>query len=168
MTLKTPRTLAVYASQIVWQFLFVLSATYWRGIPSIPYFAKASEVLDRTRWFWLVAVPKPSLANTSLIISVVHSIAFAEIIICIALIYIYLKYIWKYSNTIVKSISVVVVMIGLIVSLVFEHRMYANFIDMSEYYYLWQSIFSIEVYSVIALVLWIFKITTSKTMGRNR
>ena len=158
------KPLFVCVSQIVWQFIFVLSISCWRFIPSIPYFAKASDVLDRTRWFWLVDVPKPSLTNTSIIISLVQIIAFTEIISCTILSYKCLKSIWMHGNAKTKCISVVVVITGLLLSFLFEYRMYTNFIDMSEYYYLWQSIFSIEVYSIMAFLVWVVKIASVKAM----
>ena len=69
-----------------------------------------------------------------------------------------------HGNAKTKCISVVVVITGLLLSFLFEYRMYTNFIDMSEYYYLWQSIFSIEVYSIMAFLVWVVKIASVKAM----
>ena len=42
--------------QFLWQFVFILLITIWKSIVVFPHFADPSEILEKTRWFWLMEI----------------------------------------------------------------------------------------------------------------
>ena len=43
-----------FLSQLLWQVLFFLTNTIWKDISKIPIWASRNDILDETRWLWLM------------------------------------------------------------------------------------------------------------------
>lgn len=82
-------------SQLLWQVLFFLTNTIWKDIPKIPIWASKNDILDETRWLWLMDAPKSAIANSYLIANVVYSLSVVEFIVCLVYIVVYSKKDWK-------------------------------------------------------------------------
>ena len=140
-------------SQILWQILFFISVTVWRDIPKIPIWATREEILDKSRWFWLMDIPKSSIGNSTLIAEVVFGLAIVECICCQIYIVIYLKNSRKNSSNVRKIIVFLVILLGCICSIIFEMQMHIRFVNMTSYYFLRHSLITPEIFSIMSLIL---------------
>lgn len=72
-----------FLSQLLWQVLFFLTNTIWKDISKIPIWASRNDILDETRWLWLMDAPKSAIGNSYLVANVVYSLAIVEFIACL-------------------------------------------------------------------------------------
>lgn len=66
--------LGFYILQAIWQIVFVLTLTAWRGVTVIPS-SNAEEILDAERWEWLIAAPPSGIRYPNLVTNFVQLLA---------------------------------------------------------------------------------------------
>ena len=139
----------VLLSQLLWHMVFFLSVTIWRDISQIPIWAATAEILDETRWFWLMDAPDSTVENALLIADFVYALAIVELIFCVIYIARFLRHSWKVSSRTRKAVYLAVLGLGLACSVLFEAWMHRNFLQMTDYYFLWQSLVTTEIFSIV-------------------
>lgn len=143
-------------SQLLWQILFFLTNTIWKDIPKIPIWASKNDILDETRWLWLMDAPKSAIAYSYLVVNVVYSLSIVEFIVCLIYIAVYSKKGWKNTTAAWKIFQLTIILCGTLASLIFESTQYHQFINMTDYYFLRYSIVTPEIFSVIVIILGVF------------
>lgn len=142
-----------FLSQLLWQVLFFLTNTIWKDISKIPIWASRNDILDETRWLWLMDAPKSAIGNSYLVANVVYSLAIVEFIACLINIAIHLKKNWPQMTNIWKVIQFAMILCGILFSMIFELVQYCRFINMTAYYLLRYSIVTPEIFSVVVIIL---------------
>lgn len=142
-----------YLSQLLWQVLFFLTNTIWKDIPKIPIWASRNDILDETRWLWLMDAPKSAIAYSYLVANVVYSLSIVEFTVCLAYIVVYAKRNWERTTVVWKVTQFAIILCGTAVSLFFEMAKYHQFVNMTDYYFLRYSIVTPEIFSIIAIIL---------------
>ena len=145
-----------YLSQLLWQVLFFLTNTIWKDIPKIPIWASRNDILDETRWLWLMDAPKSAIAYSYLVANVVYSLSIVEFTVCLAYIVVYAKRNWERATVVWKVTQSAIILCGTAVSLFFEMTKYHQFVNMTDYYFLRYSIVTPEIFSVIVIILGVF------------
>lgn len=151
-------------SQLLWQVLFFLSNTIWKDIPKIPIWASRNDILDETRWLWLMDAPKSSIANSYLIANAVYNLSIIEFIVCLVYIAVHSKKDWKNTTAAWKVFQLAIILCGTLASLIFESTQYRQFINMTDYYFLRYSIVTPEIFSAVVIILGI-SYTVSQRLG---
>lgn len=146
------RNLSLLFSQVLWHILYFNMCTIWRDILVVPHYVNTSEILDKSRWFWLMSAPASTVQDSSLILSLVSFPALVEFLFCIVWICSHLKRNWKTSSIKVKTSYISLLLLCIIISVFFELQMYSNFLNMSDYYYLWQREFHTEIFAITAIL----------------
>lgn len=140
--------------QFIWQILFFLSISIWKDIPKIPAWATRDEILEETRWFWLMNAPKSTIENSSLIASIVFSLSIIQLIGCLIYIFIYLIGCLNNSTKTKIVLCLTLILLAILCSLLFELQMHNRFINMTGYYFLWNSLVTTEIFSIVSLLLY--------------
>lgn len=140
-------------AQFLWQILFFLSISIWKDIPKIPAWATRDEILDETRWFWLMNTPKSTIENSSLIANIVFSLSILQLIGCLIYIFIYLIGCLNNSTKSKIVFCLTLILLGIFCALLFELQMHNRFINMTGYYFLWHSLVTTEIFSIMSILL---------------
>lgn len=157
LNLQNKRMFILLFSQALWHTLYLLALTVWRDISVFPTFASASEILDETRWFWLMEDPNSGGQHGLLISNMMHLVALTEVLFCLIWLFIHIKSHWRISSVKAKTSYVTIILTGAIISALFGWQMRSNFIDMTEYYFLWQRELIAEI---LAVVIALFALTS--------
>ena len=153
-----------FLSQLLWQVLFFLTNTIWKDIPKIPIWASRNDILDETRWLWLMDAPKSAIANSYLVANAVYSLSIIEFVLCLIYIAVRSKRNWKNMTAVWKVVQLAIILCGTLASLIFESTQYRQFINMTDYYFLRYSIVTPEIISAVAIILGI-SYTVSQRLG---
>ena len=144
-----------FLSQIFWHILYLLSLTRWRKITTIPGFEKPAAILERDRWFWLMDAPDSGLGytETGVIYNLMDLLFWIEAVLCVIYICLYLKKHWLHASGRTSIFCGAALCAGILVIVLFQMQMHQNFLNMTEYYYLWQMAFPAETLAIMTAVL---------------
>ena len=145
----TKKRFLLLFSQALWHLLYLLSLTVWSGIPVIPRFAATSEILDKTRWFWLMDAPHSGVQHGLLISDMMQAAALIELLVCFVWLCLYLRKNWKNSSRKTKGSYVVIILMGLLISVLFQRQMRLHFLNMTAYHFMWQRDLNAEILAIV-------------------
>ena len=141
-------------TQILWHSLFFLCLTRWSKITTIPRFEKPAVILERDRWFWLTDAPNSGIGHTEsgVLYNSMDLLFWIEAVLCVIYICLYLKKHWFHASRRTRIFYGAVLCAGILVIVLFQMQMHQNFLNMTEYYYLWQSVFPAEILAIMIII----------------